>query len=384
MVTGSPFYPLGAASAEDDIRAGYPDMWATTFAGNGSADRWRLAAEAVWRVTGPCHFVAFLSFPLSAAWLLMTAGGRHVCASGTRPSATRAAVAVAAVGACGVLLITPFAVEDSPGSLNQLRWGYCPVRYGMCFLCLAMVGFGVLLSDLIGVAPRFMNVGAPRPVPVRWAGSAGNRITVLFLGVVAAGIVTQLTQQQERLPVAPIDSLLIGVNIFFATATIQLSTRASSWRLPTVLFGAAIMLGAGSAVGIHYLSARWHAGYARAYDYAQGDGLFEYMADQIPAGGTVCVLDLRPYPFFGSARQFRVCQPPFGQSAHSCEGYLRSRSVRLLVTRFSSERDDANRWKAIRTWLQGRPSGLVPVENRPWSYTAFMVQQDLLRPVRQE
>ena len=160
VVTGSPFYPLGAASAGDDIRAGYPDMWATTFAGNGSADRWRLAAEAVWRMTGPCHFVAFLSFPLSAAWLLMTAGGRHVSASGTRPSATRAAVAVAAVGACGVLLITPFAVEDSPGSLNQLRWGYCPVRYGMCFLCLAMVGFGVLLSDLIGVAPRFVNVGA--------------------------------------------------------------------------------------------------------------------------------------------------------------------------------------------------------------------------------
>ena len=44
--------------------------------------------------------------------------------------------------------MTPFAVEDDPGTLNQLRWKYCPARYALCFLSLTIIGLAVVLNDL--------------------------------------------------------------------------------------------------------------------------------------------------------------------------------------------------------------------------------------------
>jgi hypothetical protein len=38
------------------------------------------------------------------------------------------------IGTGLALAVTPFAVEDQPGTLNHLRWGYGPVRYGLCLL----------------------------------------------------------------------------------------------------------------------------------------------------------------------------------------------------------------------------------------------------------
>lgn len=381
-VTGAPCYPLGAASEAEEIRSQYPNMWATTFVGNSRPDLWRLTGEAIWRMTGPCHFVAFAAFPLSVCWLLVAPAFRPASRPGA--GATGPAFAAAVLGACGVIAVTPFAVEDSPGTLNQIRWGYCPVRYGLSFLSLVVLGLGVLFRDLSRVTALGVRAVAARVVPTCGGGHFASGTGVLFSSVFVIGIAFQLTQNPLSVPVEPIDALLAGVTVGSATVALRFAAPAARRRLPTVVLAGAALLAAGSGISAHALSTRWHVGYARAYDFAQGDGLFEYMTHQLRAGQTVCVLDPRPYPFFGSARQFRICQPPHAHPTDSCGRYLLDRGVQLVATRSGSNDDAVDHWEPFRAWLQRHPKGLEPIGNHPWSWAIFDVRGDLLRPGRDE
>ena len=383
-VVGSPVYPLGAASGADDIRSHYPGMWATTFMGNGAPELWWLTGEAVWRMTGPCQVVALVAFPGSFVWLLGTTAFRPVSRFGAGSGATRLAFAGAALGACGLILITPFAVEDSPGTLNQIRWGYCPVRYGLCFLSLAVLALGTLVGDLSRVAVCSARLLTGGPVSVRWGARFRSGIAVLFSSAFVASIWVQLLRHHQFLPVAAVDTILIGLNVTLTSLALRFASGAGSRSPLAMVIGGTIVLVAGLVLGIHSLSVHWHTWYARSYDLTQGDGVFEYMSHQIPTGRTVCVLDHRPYPFFGSARQFRVCQPPPGQSSAARERYLRDQGVHLIAVRFGSAHDPANKWAPFLAWLLSNPEGLTSVGNHKWSWTVFTVRADLLRPVRNE
>ena len=148
VVGGTPLYPLGRTAAEDEFIGSYPGMWQTTFAGNGSAELGSLAYEAIGSMTGPCHLLAVLGLPVSLSWLVARGGVRLLGGTGGETEEVRLALFAVTVGALAVLLVTPFAVEDAPGTLNQLRWQYCPVRYGTCFMTAAILCLAVILDDL--------------------------------------------------------------------------------------------------------------------------------------------------------------------------------------------------------------------------------------------
>lgn len=199
LVTGSPLFPLGGTMASDDAPF-YPALWQSTFLGNGSPELFDLSLTAIWDMTGPVHWAAFVA-PARGARLaahigffllwdgspdpsipakpsesdgsgdpsyVKTMDGQRDTSTAavenstpmgslaTRSwSGTRAILALATVAALAVLIVTPFAVEDDPGTLNQMHWKYCPVRYGLCLLSL------VALCEILLTWPRRSQHFAP-------------------------------------------------------------------------------------------------------------------------------------------------------------------------------------------------------------------------------
>lgn len=81
------------------------------------------------------------------------------------------------------------------------------------------------------------------------------------------------------------------------------------------------------------LAKRWHGGFTAYYEQKLGSEAFREAAGANPNPGRICVLDYRAYPFFGSGRQHRVCQPMYVESPEWLLNYLKENEVRLVVGR---------------------------------------------------
>jgi len=125
-------------------------------------------------------------------------------------------------------------------------------------------------------------------------------------------------------------------------------------------------------VGVSWLSERWHRMYVPFYDRMLAGGLFGHLAQSQPPGTTICVLDLRSYPFFGSARQFRVCQPERVHSPEEFMDYLRSREVVMIAARFDLNLTSQG-WQKYQRWLTEHEHRFLAVRNSAWPYSVFRV-----------
>lgn len=368
VVGGSPLYPFGAPDQSGETALGYPDLWRTTFVGNGSPKLPVLLVRAVWEMSGPCCVAGLLGVPLTVGWLFL---------GGSRRS-PRVALAGATLGAGVVWALTPFAVEDVPGTLNQMHWHYCPVRYGMCFLSLATIALALMFQDVASglhrLGRKFDRTGAGGEIRGPWFGTAIRLSGCLPAILFAVGLVLQAgVVRSPRLHVGLPDALLVGGNVaLFAVNLHWLS--ALRYRGVTVLLGLSLLVGA--TVGIGWLSAHWHRGFAAHYDSMLGQGVFQHLAETRPPGTALCVLDLRAYPFFGSARQFRVCQPHAVRSYPWWEDYIRNNGIDLLVARYDLNIDTRG-WLGTRLWIVDRPHSyprLRPTQGE-WPYTVCEVRR---------
>jgi hypothetical protein len=319
VASGSPLYPLGLTAASDGLGEVYPgSLWSTTLLGNGRPELPELAMKAVWGMTGPCHLAAVLGLPATITWLVVSGLRRARQPGGRSEGAARLVLTVVTTGSGLVLLVTPFAVEDAPGTLNQLCWKYCPVRYGMCFLSLAVLALVVVLDDISRLA-RTVGAGLVRYMSPRGSncGEKPGRTEVvtcwLFGAVVpvvfAVGLAAQCVELVRAAKLEWVDSLLIAVNLLLIRFNISFLASWHGRYRWLLVSGVSLIWILGVVVGVEHLSQRWHQGFVPFCDRMQGGGVFEYTARDNPPDTTICVLDLRPYPFFGSARQFRACQP---------------------------------------------------------------------------
>ena len=141
--TGLPMHPMGDAAS-----LAYPNLWTTALVGNPHPDLWALYFDAVWNVCGPIHWIAALSLPVTLLGLISRTSMNQIsdveCSFVRRISA-----ALLLVGSASVLWVTPYLVEDQPGSLNHLRWAYTPARYGLCFSTLSVVCLFTVLSNFV-------------------------------------------------------------------------------------------------------------------------------------------------------------------------------------------------------------------------------------------
>lgn len=301
---GSPLFPMGVASDVGSL--GYPNLWQTTFAGNRDPIVLDLALEAVWRMTGSWHFAAFISTPAMLVCFLILALGR-----GLDPVSrvVHFSLFLWLIGSAAVLVVTPFALEDQPGTLNHLRWAYTPARYGLCYLSIASIGLAVAMHR---IAESFSPIAAPS---VELEPSHSERTTSLAshaagrLGMfVMVGLV--LWQLLHRLYAGhrefeQVNTALLGLNLALVSVLGVMLLFSDKTLLRSLVMSGCVI---GFAMGIGFLSQRWHHGLGAHFDRIFRSDVFATFHDP-ESRERVLVLDTRPYPFFGSYRQNQVINP---------------------------------------------------------------------------
>ena len=236
---------------------------APSFLGNRSHEIPGLLLAAVFKLGGPCYLLALLAMPLAIVsqcgfWV------RDWYCRDQIPAGTilRICLLLAVIQAAFVFLLTPFAAEDAPGSLNQLRDGYCPFRYGLSAFTLMLVAAAVAIEDVnTEISGRASRRGRPRALKLRAtrAGAAFGFRPVL-LGLVGLLAVWQLTVVLSNTRL----SLVISIWSILAILVL-LYFGAPAWRWLAVLSA-----GIGS-VGLVTLEAAaasrtWHEGYVEHFD----------------------------------------------------------------------------------------------------------------------
>jgi hypothetical protein len=320
IATGSALYPKQFFVSNDLLQSINPDTGSTSFFGNGRSELLPLFVSAVWHAAGPFQAAGLVATPLTIPCLLGAAGFHALRRGRTHAAWPRLALVVLVVGTGFLLGITPFAVENKPGTLNQLRWHYCPVRYGTCFLSTATLALAVAIWDATMLVRSWvLGSGWLSSFRCRVGQNAG---AVLFCAVGLA----QIHLQGQRWHHEYWISWTIGVNLV-VLIMIAREIPWPRWSLPLVLAGLipAVMC------GCHTLSMWWHAGFRTHYR------LLLHTPSFLPPGTsppvTVCVFDSRYYPYFGSRRLNRVCQPIYAFSAGWLMDYLRQEEVGFVVQR---------------------------------------------------
>jgi hypothetical protein len=376
IVGGSPLYPLGLTATKDDLGQVYPgSIWATTFFGNGSPELPKLGLKAVWGSAGYCQFVALLALPVSLTWLVISS---HLRARRTDPGRAyeaRVDLAVATTAAGLVLGVTPFAVESVPGTLNQLHLQYCPVRYGLCFLSLATLALIVVLHDLSRGAWEIASRVSASTLPGSGVSVARALAWAVIPVLTTLLICGQLLVTRQEVPGID-DSLSIGTGLLGLANLIIIALFTERRILAVIVCLGGVL---GCAAGTGWASEKWQVRYAPFYDERLGQGMFERMSRELPADTLLCVLDHRAYPFFGPARQFRICQPYRIKSDAWWYQYLHDHNIRLVVYRHDASYEGQS-WQATWTWMESHPDVF---ERLDWAdeFSVYRVNQDAINRV---
>jgi hypothetical protein len=355
LLTGNPIFPNGTplpspaiqppaiqpptasgpGTAAGPVTAADPfsqfNTWRSTFLGSGRPEVLPLALEALWRAMGPCNLTALLALPLVIAWLLGTGLGLRYRRAGADDGTSRLLLAFWLLSAGLVLGVTPAAVEDEAGTLNHLIWGTTPVRYALSFLSLTVLGLSVLLHDLAAGLRSLAAPGAGR----RRAAGAAAALLVAYLppGLLAGGAAYQIVVHRGN-PMwllrggfwCAAGSLVAGLILYLVSAH-----RPRLFRVLGPGLGLALV--AATALAVGRLGEWWHGGFVARYDRLFRDDVVSSLAQLDPATTRLCILDNRPYPFFGSYRQFRVSQPipsRFNSYPEFLQ-YMRERGVNWVV-----------------------------------------------------
>ncbi len=371
VISGSPLYPMGLLA---DIETGYPNVGSTTLWGNGDPEVPRLAMQALWRMTGPLHYYAVWMLPGGITLLILHAmfrmWHRRTPGNSVRPLAYAAPLLV---GTLGLLLISPFCVEDVPASLNHLKWGYTPARYGLSFLtmialvggmvcfrccqilvCCVLWGGRVCVSMREGTSTRVLEsrfgpfgrrrLSQIRAVLLRWQWGLLFCLSLLLILQVDLVFVEHNRRRWGSSPwefwVIAVDAMMV---IWLAWV---LSRRLGVWqrRFAVVAVGLLIM------VAISHRSAAWHQRFNSHYRYYFQSSLFSPSEQVVPPWGQrLLVLDMRCYPFLGSRRDTQVYRPRLIASVDQVEQMMREHDLTWVATHNRLQQDyylysDTHKW----------------------------------------
>jgi hypothetical protein len=386
ILTGTPIYPKGFTPAADLWSQMRPGSWTSTLLGSGRSEVWPLALDCVAAMAGPCHWLAVCSLPVCLVWLVTS--GLWLRAQQQVVEGTIRLGLAFLLATSGLLLVTtPNTVETSPGTMNMLLGQYLPVRFGLCFLSLAVLGLALVLQDgsrLLGswMRRRWATISTRHPKPGlvrRFLQAALASRTFWYAIYLGPGllILYQLGHLlEQRLRRDLVDWLLLAINLLIVTHILILCFKEwPKWRRSLVTaLGAVTLLGMTWACA--WLGARWHERFAAHYNGRFSVGLFNAVAEMDPASARLCVCEYRYYPFFGSKRQFPVCRPLWVPTYDRFLEYLRQHEVTCVVTR-TDDPFPQHRYEGVKTWLSAHPDLFhSPLEDGP--YLLVQVNRDLL------
>ncbi len=349
-VTGAPLFPKGFGDSADVWSELRPDSHTSTLLQSGRTEVWPMLAEAVTSAGGPIYAAAFILLPAILVWLGLSASmpGRRARSAALRRWWLIGVLALAAV----VLIRTPNIVETAPGALDMLRSKYHPLRLGLCFFSLAVVGLAVMLDDLAGgVAAwrwRAVQYGAPSALRrVAWRVWRGAVFTVFAVAVIYQWYV-------HLQPLVSVEMLLLTVNLFLAVVLVALAASPPLGYRRSAAVVVLVGLSLAATWGCHSLGQRWHRDYVAHYDGFFRTGVYAQAAALDPDRERIAVCDYRYYAFLGSRRQFDVCRPLWLPDQAALLDYLDDRQGTIVVAR---PRDpQAKRWYAkFHGWISDHP-----------------------------
>jgi hypothetical protein len=352
-----------------------PDVWQTTLVGNGQPEVLPLLLWAVWRMGGPCQWLALQLVFVAGAWIATS------CLWFWRRQerdlgAIRGALAVWTAAAGFIWSMAPFMVETIPGTLNMLRASSSPVRFGLCFLNLALLCSVILLQDLALGLQHIIKVVSSARGPNRrlqGIGSGLARLMATAPTIILAGAVIYQLVECFRRATDKVDTLLVAASLLLAGLLIVSCLK--TWPVTRPLFGG--LLAVAIVAGIVWLGQRWHAGFVGHYDRMFGGYPYSRLSEMNPGDTRVCVLGFRYYPFFGSRRQFRVSRPLWVPTYASLLEYLRDRDVTLIFADKSEASNVRRRYAIARDCLEQHPDVFEMIQDGP-TYFVFRVNRGML------
>jgi hypothetical protein len=352
LATGNPFYPLGIKPETNTLARAIPGVWQTSFAGSARPEVFRLVVDALWRMAGPCHVVAFLGVPVSFVWLVVS--GLRLRRHGETAANGLARLALGSVlVATGILLVvTPLAVGDKAGSLDQLKWGWTPVRYGLPFFTLAVIALAVVLHDVsrgvrhLSATPSGAASRRGSSTQAAMAGRAGGTIgwavrhtpQLLLGGMAVWQLYRVCITGGNWLSVQAIDSCLIAFQLVMLGLSICQAMDTWPGLRSRIRMGLCV---AGTVVALLCcggLSHRWHDGFAEYYDEEFYTHIFSYLRQADPDPPCIGLVNIDvPYPFFGSERQFKVRRLGDPAAYARFVQSLRNNQVGVVVARYDQQ-----------------------------------------------
>jgi hypothetical protein len=322
LMTGSPLYPRELCKHTDLLSQIYPDVASSSFFGNSSPELFELFTKAIWEMTGPCQLAGFLLVPFSLVWLIGSTNWQVLRSRDNVRGRGRLAIAMVLTGTGLLFGITPFAVEDRHGTLNQLRWYYCPVRYGLCFLSAASLAMLVLLRDLVSLRGNGkLESCMERPF---WSYRCLSHPGFLCYVVFGGAIIYQFPRHNLSQQIQWVYDLLIA----FILVLIGLFLVWFKHTCVRLRFVVLILTLLSWACACALLSRHWHQDFFHHFDEFGFDQL-----DENKRNGKVriLVLDSRCYPYFGSQRQHRVFQPTYVPNSDWIIEFIRTENINLII-----------------------------------------------------
>jgi len=300
VVTGAPVFPMSMSGGLPTLA--YPDVWGSTFLGNKNPQLWSAALAQMWNITGPWYTVCLLSqivvLPLLLWRSFTSAVARPICVF----------VLLLLAGSIAVWVVTPYAVEDRPGSLNQLGVTFTMTRYGLCPLVLSSITFLVCVSRWI----TFATLTVTRQIA-----------TASVMALLGCQIINEVSGDQR---VATCLAFATGAS-FLGLLAIHLSPlfRARRLRLMGVVLALAL-----TVLAMTVVSARWHHKLATALGHHYESAFLSNLQLQSPSE-CICVFDEEPYPFYGSGRQNRVINPRLPPRTEELLEFLTARQPTVVA-----------------------------------------------------
>lgn len=382
--TGTPLYPLGFTPQSNligEIRseAGQTTTWQTTLLGNGRPEVFPLLLDALWRHSGPCYWIAFLVMSATILWMITSWFFQFQFAQ--RHATSRLVFCFWCIAAGLVWGCTPFAVETAAGTFNSLRAGYTPARYGLCFLNLTFVGLALTIQDF-GHATRLFRQRLSA-VPANHLKHGLAKVGTLFVvpslkGLIAAGVVWQAVRflRQESFLNTP-EGLLLAGNLMLGCVIGWLLwiewPKCRLHFLGTCAVASTVII----SLAVLSLSRRWHRSFVDYYDRLFEQKIFTELAKCDPAKTCIAVVGYRPYPFFGSERQFRVCQPYWLPNYSSLIQFLDENEVTVIAA-VQFDQIGIRRHEHIIHWLREHPELFSPLQDGQGFYLC-RVNRDALK-----
>lgn len=308
-LTGSPFFPSGIIPGSEGFLHLYPDLRHTSMLGNGSHEIPPLIASAISTHAGSCHFVGLLIAPIACLIFL----GRSLLARHGLPrqkydSRLRAVLSALTIGSAIVLSITPFAVEDNPGTLNVLRSGYTPMRYGLSFFSLSVIMSFLIAYDVVRRLSGFMVAVANRLLELilpslRLCRKAMYRMRQILVGLVLGIPIGVCAARQfiTHFEMNRVEALIVVDAVAVCFAGSELARRLGGRinylhcaALSVFLFGLYV---ADSA-------RHWHREFNAHYSHVFGIKYIE--SKEVIGTKGIYLIDYLPYPYLRSDRRTRV------------------------------------------------------------------------------